>query len=404
MDQRIFVQVAAYRDPELLPTLHDCIARADRPDQLVFGICWQHDGGESLGALAGKVPMRVVDVHFSESRGACWARQQTQQLYDGEPYTLQIDSHHRFAPGWDTSLRRLFAVACRQGGGTPLLTGYAPPYDPDDDPAARGQRPLRLVFDEFTDGGPFRVRPIEIPATRRHVALERARFLSAHFLFTLGRFCTEVPYDPRMYFFGEEPSLAIRAYTHGYDLYHPREVLLWHFYGRSRQARHWTDNRMWWLRNERSLLRYRRLVGIGGESQDLSEHGLGSARSLADYERYAGLSLADRRVSLRTLRAAPPSRRPSRWRTDPLLTEHLVTVRIDDAARRATLQGAEQLVLTARCAKGHELGQRVLEGETLEAFLADGHYRFPVYAMAPPHRWSATPWSSSGGWAEAIMG
>lgn len=37
----IFVQIAAYRDPELLPTIQDCLAKADFPDNLRFGICWQ---------------------------------------------------------------------------------------------------------------------------------------------------------------------------------------------------------------------------------------------------------------------------------------------------------------------------------------------------------------------------
>ena len=40
----IFVSVAAYRDPELLPTLADCLAKAREPDRLRFGICWQYGG------------------------------------------------------------------------------------------------------------------------------------------------------------------------------------------------------------------------------------------------------------------------------------------------------------------------------------------------------------------------
>jgi Glycosyltransferase (GlcNAc) len=38
----IFVSIAAYRDPELVPTVRDCLATAAHPDQLRFGICWQH--------------------------------------------------------------------------------------------------------------------------------------------------------------------------------------------------------------------------------------------------------------------------------------------------------------------------------------------------------------------------
>ena len=45
-DQRIFVAIAAYADPELPRTLDDCLAMARRPDALRFGICWQADLSE----------------------------------------------------------------------------------------------------------------------------------------------------------------------------------------------------------------------------------------------------------------------------------------------------------------------------------------------------------------------
>jgi hypothetical protein len=38
----IFVQIASYRDPQLLPTLKDMIDKAEHPENLRIGICWQH--------------------------------------------------------------------------------------------------------------------------------------------------------------------------------------------------------------------------------------------------------------------------------------------------------------------------------------------------------------------------
>ena len=70
----------------------------------------------------------------------------------------------------------------------------------------------------------------------------RARFLAAGFLFTIGSFVEEVPYDPELYFFGEEIAMTLRAYTHGYDLFHPHQVLVWHDYVRSYATRHWDDH------------------------------------------------------------------------------------------------------------------------------------------------------------------
>lgn len=39
----IFVSIASYRDPELIPTLHDMINTAERPENLNIAIFWQND-------------------------------------------------------------------------------------------------------------------------------------------------------------------------------------------------------------------------------------------------------------------------------------------------------------------------------------------------------------------------
>ena len=59
-----------------------------------------------------------------------------------------------------------------------------------------------------------------------------SRFLSAHFIFTDGIFNRDVQYDPSLYFHGEEITMAVRAFTWGYDLLAPHKVVCWHHYGR----------------------------------------------------------------------------------------------------------------------------------------------------------------------------
>jgi hypothetical protein len=85
----IRVSIAAYRDPQLLPTVEDALAKAARPENLRFGICWQH--GEELTQLpcANDKRFRIRDVHWKESQGCCWARTEAQTLYDGEEATAR---------------------------------------------------------------------------------------------------------------------------------------------------------------------------------------------------------------------------------------------------------------------------------------------------------------------------
>ena len=42
----IFVQIASYRDPQLIPTLNNMLMNADHPENLHIGICWQHGDDE----------------------------------------------------------------------------------------------------------------------------------------------------------------------------------------------------------------------------------------------------------------------------------------------------------------------------------------------------------------------
>ena len=48
---KIFIQIASYRDPQLIPTIKDCLSNAKHPENLVFGICRQYhpeDGFDDL--------------------------------------------------------------------------------------------------------------------------------------------------------------------------------------------------------------------------------------------------------------------------------------------------------------------------------------------------------------------
>ena len=103
----IFVQIASYRDPQLLPTLEDLLKNAKNPERLVFSIAWQHskeDEWDTLDQYKDDPRFKIIDINYKNSKGACWARNLLQQQYDDETYTLQIDSHHRFTKNWDFEL------------------------------------------------------------------------------------------------------------------------------------------------------------------------------------------------------------------------------------------------------------------------------------------------------------
>ena len=302
----IFVQIASYRDPQLIPTIENMIENAKNPKNLRFGICRQFhpdDKFDNLDKYREDKRFRIIDVLCEYSNGVCWARNQVQQLYKNEMYTLQIDSHMRFASNWDVEMIGMVKQLQDIGIPKPLLTGYVSSFNPETDPIGRVNEPWRMAFDRFIPEGAVFFLPETIPGWQELEQPVPARFYSAHYCFTLGEFSKEVQHNPEYYFHGEEISIAVRAFTHGYDLFHPHKVLIWHEYTRKGRTKQWDDDRDWVTKNNKSHLTNRKLFGMDGETQEGHDgpYGFGSVRTLEDYEKYAGISFKKRGIQQYTL-------------------------------------------------------------------------------------------------------
>lgn len=316
----IFVSIASYRDSELIPTLVDMITQSSSPRSLHVSICWQCDDDVSIFLDQGmnliqkschlgynlfvfnyrEAVIQIISVHYFKSQGACWARHIAETLYDNEEYFLQIDSHCRFISGWD---RQMIDVMDKLSvlSPKPVLTGYPPPYQPDK-LEEKSTDLIRLMFRGFSQEKILQQSPYVI---EEEVSFPiRGSYLAGGFIFSLGSFVLEVPNDPQIFFEGEEIAMAVRSFTHGYDIYHPDKVLLWHFYGRKDHAKIWTDHgrdakskgsieQVWWDRDAISKNRVQAL--LGHQTTDSCDHGiygLGVQRTLSDFERMAGVDFS----------------------------------------------------------------------------------------------------------------
>ncbi len=295
----IYIQIAAYRDPELLSTIKSCLDNAERPENLRFGLAWQHcpyDEWDVLGEYNNDSRFTILDIDYRDAKGPCWARYQLNQLYNNETYTLQLDSHHRFSKNWDTILINMLESLRTAECPKPLLSTYLPSFDP-----ATGNKietPWIMEFDRFGPEGPVHFLPHSIDNWKELTAPIPSRFVSGHFIFADGVFCKEVEYDPTYYFHGEEINLSVRSYMAGYDLFAPHFSVIWHEYTRNNKKKHWDDNPSWSTLDNKSYAHNKALLGIGGASEKtLVKH----VRSLRDYEKYAGIEFSSRRVHKNTL-------------------------------------------------------------------------------------------------------
>lgn len=386
----IFVQIASYRDPELLPTLVDLVRRSSNPRRLRIVVCWQHADDEPLLAFwrrgFGKwradrmdswdvhhldylnAKVELIDVPHLATQGACWARNLIQQRYGGERYTLQLDSHHRFVDRWDVALTDMLE-SLREESAMPVLTSYLPSYDPCYTQVPANSAPLIITFNRFSEEGVVLFRPKALPDWGTLTRPVPARFYSAHFAFADGHFADTVQHDPDYFFHGEEISISVRAFTHGYDLYHPHRVLAWHEYTRNQRVKVWDDHSIdaqqqglisqrWSERNERAMQRNRELFGVDGHPPNAARfgrYGFGIERTVGEYEAYAGLCFARRGVQQAALDARPPTNGAAldnEWKAsmkrsnDVRICEHR-----DTFDRCALAPGARQLLSSACRAK-----------------------------------------------------
>lgn len=286
MKPRIYIQIPAYRDSELQPTLYDMMQQAARPEQLRIGIAWQYDEGrERLDfSFIEKHKMEVIKIPASQSKGCNWARSLLQEKWNGEKYTLFLDSHHRFVPGWDEQVIDMYE-SLRSRSQKPILSAYLPVYDPFNDPSGRGHAPLKICFHERRKGMAFRLNSKEMKSPLNEPFA--AHFTSLHFLFAEGAINKDIQFDPSIYFFADEIAVALRAYTKGYDLFHPHTILGWHLYDRATRVTHWADHAGWRKQMEASEERLFRLY----RGYITGRFGVGLQRSVKNYEDYIGMSL-----------------------------------------------------------------------------------------------------------------
>jgi hypothetical protein len=296
---RIFVSIASFCDPMLMFTVRDALEKARNPGRLSLGIIDQSPQSveHALVRGAGRLAYMHIDPH--QSRGACWARALAMTLYAGEDFFFQIDSHTVFDPAWDETLvAALETVGTRCGNPKTILSTRPFAFEIGPDGAIATNRftdcTLKLVPRETAIRSTAPVISFACHNSGSRSDLPGFQ-ISAAYLFTRGSFVEEVPYDPFFYFHGEEQDISIRAFTHGWDIWHPNVVPLYHLYKSRADGEaplHW-DSRFEAQRTEKwTELRSRAHARLADliEGRIAGAYGLGSKRSINEYLRLGGMT------------------------------------------------------------------------------------------------------------------
>lgn len=296
---RIFISIASYRDPELQWTIKSAIENANNPDNLYFGVV--HQGVDSeLFDIQGIKNISLTKMHPKEARGAGYARAKAMELYSGQEYFLQVDSHTRFVPGWDLICIDQLNRAKNISGHSRVILSYFPaPFEPE------------------RNGGMFLIKnnpKIKDYPTRQKLSLNKRKQWTAErfefdsklkenpelsetvlggFMFSDASIIEEVPYDPEISFFGEEICFAMRSWTRGWDIYSPSKNIVYHFYSRGGYNKIWKDRNlrgMSWKELEEISYKKQKRILCG---EEIGIYGAGSIRTLEEYEMFTNTNFKD---------------------------------------------------------------------------------------------------------------
>jgi len=275
----IFIQMVSYKNFDVVQTVRDCIERAKDKEGLHFGLCLQQD--EDVPAELNHPHIKIERVPFKQSPGHGWARAKAQSMYDGQDYTLQLESGCRLADGWDD---QLIGALKTVGSERAVITNPANKFNP-----ANSEREFPEVAYKAQCYQFLFSTPSYWPVALKNVnAIQRARNISDHFFFTRGEHCKEVAYDPNLYYSEVESALTLRSFTLGYELFHHFKPVVFRNY--THRPMNWSDDSDWWAKDKESKSRFNLLL-LGSP-----EFGLGSVRSLKDFELYSGVDFIGRRL------------------------------------------------------------------------------------------------------------
>lgn len=304
----ILINIASYRDKLLWDTVNDCLSNADYPDDLRFAIV---DQNKIAYKIKSHPNCKLINYfHFSPelSRGPCWARSLGHGFYNGEDYVLQIDSHTVFDKGWDTILINSLNE-CQLKNYKSVITTYPPAFEFVDGVVRKQNISGVIVL------GPKNISSLKednpsfdfIGYVKEKNSAVKGCHIAGGFIFAPGNFFQEIPYDPSIYFLGEEQNIATRAWTNGWDIYHVPNIPVYHLYNNKkkksqtkRRKLHWDEsedkNRLikWHELHDKSR---KKLCQLFFENKDLGIYGLGKVRTLQEFEEFSGINYTEKIIT-----------------------------------------------------------------------------------------------------------
>lgn len=294
----IFVQISSYHDFELPRTIIDCLKKSSGKNQINFGVHLVYYEKDEIS-----IP-NISNITFEKHKaptniGVGIGRFNANEMYSDEDYYLQIDSHMRFNQGWDISLISTYLKYVGYGLN-PVISSYPSSYDYEGYVVKIHNEDAEVCYTEFNKKDSFSgnsyIPHQEAIQNKRHNIFTKS--ISGASIFSDGSISKIKP-NKKMFFWGEEIVQAIRFYTHGYDLVLPEKQNFHHLYNNGHNAvSNLRRNAQGDFPEQSEILNkisYSELARIVTE-KPIGLQELGSIRTLEQYEEYAGVDFANKKL------------------------------------------------------------------------------------------------------------
>lgn len=291
---KIFISLSAYRDPDLVNTVKSFYEHAVYPENLYFSIVSHEDLDNPLDLSF--IPDNQINYNRIDYRlalGACNGRHIANSLLSEKyKYFLQTDSHSRAQSRWDELVISHYVRCKVKWGEDYLFTKYPHGFLIDwTDPS--NPRDNLFLEDTFFKASPF-WKEEESLYLLDWEPLEDIEFgdrsygFAANCVFGSAKSMLKIPYDPNLFFLGEEISLGVRAYVAGVVLASLPCNFLWTNYDRVNGRRHfiWNDDENTWIDFDKAA---RKRLQALFDGEYLGEYGLNDLTRYQRLEKESGV-------------------------------------------------------------------------------------------------------------------
>ena len=321
-ERTIFVSIISKSDSQCSTTITNLLKSAANPGRIRVAVVdrtnplsrdytacdaptvpCSNDPDQMLCVYAANVD--VYEMKDELDAGAIFARHIGHRMYRGEYYALQIgvDTSIIFSERWDEELIRQLEVTRNEMA---VISTYLSDTKIPNDNGLIEATPERYTMCHATYRGDGRERRLEhirseqvhqtAPPDRAETPLLQP-FWSSEFSFSRGHFVMQVPYDPKICGLDEqdeEISMALRAFSSGYDFYTLTQSVI--FRTKPDSNKHVGGVSCNLNAKVKSRKRLYSLVGLNDNDEDAIpyEYGLGAVREISKFFTLYGIHASER--------------------------------------------------------------------------------------------------------------